>query len=487
MCRVVPTLMLLLVSACAAEVDPMEPAPGCRARQVSTPLAPETAEMVDVLFVIDTSSDNYSEQAVFANALPGFMDTLAGTGEFSPDIHVGFITADLGTGGHVVPTCEEPNFGDDARLHRTLASSCADDLSPVGDAPYLSFRADSTQSLEDLTREAVCITYGYEGCGLEQPLDAVLKALTPSASSLRFAGGTLGHASEANDGFLREDAVLAVVLLANEDDCSVRDAELFDRTSTVYTEPDLSLRCFLHEDALHPLARYVEGLLAVRPAERLVFAAIAGVPEEIASSAESTPWDLLVGDASVRDPRMIVTVDAATGTGRCAACGHVGRGESHAAVRIASVARDLEARGVRTGVHSICAETYEPAMSIIADQILEAMSGACLDMSLDVDEEGSARCDVVEAPSDGVCEGRHGRVPWGVSEDGTSLCKLCRGDGEGHVIDDDPACRALGQAGWSVRASSVCSDAQSVAFAPLLPTSPRLLCPDPDPTSRVCD
>lgn len=465
-----------MLCGCTTEVAHVEPR--CVPRDVVTRIAPENTDKVDVLFMVDTSDDMDSEQAVLANALPEFLGALGANEPRASDIHVGFITADLGTGGHVVPTCEEPRLGDDARLHRTSASPCGADLAPGG-PPFVSFRAGSARTVEELTADAMCITLGYEGCGVEQPLDAVLKALTPSASPLRFAGGTLGHASDANDGFLRDDAVLAIVLLSGEDDCSIRDPDLFDRASSVYTESNLSLRCFLHEDALHPLARYVDGLLAVRPAERLVFAAIAGVPEEIASTGESTPWDALVGDESVRDPRMVVTVDVDAGTGRCVACSRAGRGESHAAVRIASVARDLEAAGARSSVHSICADTYAPAMTIIADQVRNAMSGACIDPS------GFSLCDVVEVLSEGTCEARHGRVPFGVS-DGRPRCKICRGDEEGQVIDEDPACQTLGEAGWSATMTSTCPNERAqIEFAPLSPTSPRLLCPDLN--QEVCD
>lgn len=472
-------MLMVLMVGCVTDVEAAKPR--CARPNVMTRLAAENTNKVDILFMIDTSSDNYSEQATLSFALPDFMHQLIGADEVtSPDIHVGFITADLGTGGHVVPTCLEPRFGDDARLRGTTPHPCGAELAP-SDVPFLSFREGSTRTAEELAAEAVCLTSGGDGCGIEQPLDALLKALTPASSPFRFAGGTLGHASDANDGFLREDAVLAVVLLANEDDCSIRDSALFDRTSSVYTEPNLSLRCFLYEDALHPLQRYVDGLLAVRPAERLVFAAIAGVPEEIASSGETTPWDALVGEESVRDPRMIVTVDAASGTGRCVACGRAGRGESHAAVRIASVARDLEARGARSTVHSICADTYDPAMAIIADQILGAMSGACVDLTPGDDDEQGALCDVVEVLSEGTCEERHGRVPFGV-RDGRPMCKICRGDEEGQVIDDDPACQALGQAGWRAGENSACPSerAHRITFAPLPPISPRLLCPDAD-------
>ncbi|MFT5356592.1 MAG: hypothetical protein ACI9KE_003817, partial [Polyangiales bacterium] len=260
----ISTLVVLVATACTAESEPLEP--GCDAPLLSTRLAPENTNKLDLLFMIDTSADMSSEQAVFAQALPDFVRELTAASSISAnDIHVGFITADLGTGGHLIPTCEEPVFGDDALLHLTTLAPCGDLIAP-SDVPFLSFREDSNS--EELSADMMCLTNGNDdGCGIEQPLDAILKALTPTSSPLRFADESTGHGSVTNDGFLRPGAVLAVILLANEDDCSIRDAELFDRNSLVYTEPDLSARCLLYEDGLHPIQRYVDGLLALRTPE----------------------------------------------------------------------------------------------------------------------------------------------------------------------------------------------------------------------------
>ena len=53
---------------------------------------------------------------------------------------------------------------------------------------------------------------GTEGCGLEEQLASVRAALTRGRS----------------EGFLRDDAYLAVILISDEDDCSVYDPSLFD-------------------------------------------------------------------------------------------------------------------------------------------------------------------------------------------------------------------------------------------------------------------
>jgi hypothetical protein len=67
---------------------------------------------------------------------------------------------------------------------------------------------------------------GAAGCGFEQPLHAMRTALTGSL----------------NPGFLRTDALLAVVFLTDEDDCSVRDPALFGPMSETLG-PLNSFRC----------------------------------------------------------------------------------------------------------------------------------------------------------------------------------------------------------------------------------------------------
>jgi hypothetical protein len=55
---------------------------------------------------------------------------------------------------------------------------------------------------------------------------------------LRALGADGGPAPAANDGFLRPDALLQVVLLTNEDDCSAPpDSDLFDSTSSLVSDP----------------------------------------------------------------------------------------------------------------------------------------------------------------------------------------------------------------------------------------------------------
>jgi hypothetical protein len=129
------------------------------------------------------------------------------------------------------------------------------------------------------------------GCGFEQPLEAMYLALDQNP---------------ANAGFLRDDAVLAILFLTDEDDCSATDGSVFDNTQTAIDTPLgplTSYRCFEfgitcdvndrttlgertgcvpRDDAgalLHPIRRYVDLLGSLRDPGRIVVAAIAGPPD----------------------------------------------------------------------------------------------------------------------------------------------------------------------------------------------------------------
>lgn len=72
---------------------------------------------------------------------------------------------------------------------------------------------------------------GTQGCGFEQQLEAMRRALDPA----------LG----LNPGFLRHDARLAVIVVSDEDDCSASDRALFDPRRTDLG-PLSNFRCFEH-------------------------------------------------------------------------------------------------------------------------------------------------------------------------------------------------------------------------------------------------
>ncbi len=308
-------------------------------------------EKADVLFVIDNSASMTEEQAALIAQMPYLLSVLT-TGDFEgdgridfppvTDLHLGVVSTDMGVGDDLIPTCTD--LGDDGLLntHGAPVSGC-DATYP----PFLAFGGD----LDALASDFACVAnLGTDGCGFEQQLEAPLKALTPSTSPIRFQGGSVGHGDGANAGFLRPDSVLAVILLTDESDCSAVDPDIFNPESPRYVG-DLNLRCFQYPEALHPIERYVDGLLALRPdARRLVYTSVAGVPADLTTS-ELPDWDGILADE-----RMQERVDPEMPSGLLPTCRVPGRTVAFPARRMVQVGRDLEARGATASVGSICDE-----------------------------------------------------------------------------------------------------------------------------------
>lgn len=360
------------------------------------PLSPSNE--LDILFLVDDSSSMSEEQQSLASALPRLISVLS-TGDFDQDglttgpddfppvssVHAGVITTDMGTGGHSIPTCRRPEFGDDG----VLRTEGRFDLSGCAEAypAFLAYAPPGGLTAGEFARDAACVAQvGTGGCGFEQPLEAVLKALSPAAATAwtrdgyaapSFHLGSAGHGDGANAGFLREGSALAVVLLTDEEDCSAADPDLFDPTDPEYGETDLNLRCFVHGDeALHPVQRFVDGLVQLRRHPgRLAFVPIVGIPLETAATAGGTPnWERLASeDESARHPALIERIDEAEPYRLVPSCNLPGRGVAFPPIRISRVAQGLDALGAQVTVQSICQEDLTTATEELVIQIRRAL------------------------------------------------------------------------------------------------------------------
>lgn len=333
------------------------------------------AAPIDLLLVLDDSASMEEEQALLVGALPGLVrelveppdDDLDGHPDWLPvpSLHVGIITTNLGAAGYPVPTCEGgiagPSHGDDGLLRtRSTRAGCE-----VAYPPVLSFGAGD--DVDAFVQDLGCIaSVGTDGCGYEQPLEAMLRALSPRAPTSytgpgyeppTFWDGSYGHGDVANAGLVRDDSLLAVIVVTDEEDCSVQDTGLFDPASTAYTA-DLNLRCFSYPAAQHPIERYVAGLTALR-ADRpdlLALAVIAGVPPD-ATVPLPTPADYA---GLLLHPAMEERIDT-TSMSLVPACTAAGVGIASPARRLVRTAMSL-GEG-RSTVQSICQADFSPALA----------------------------------------------------------------------------------------------------------------------------
>jgi hypothetical protein len=199
----------------AGDGPPTEPEPVASQYQVVKDLLPANVRDVDILFVVDNSGSMREEQASMAAWADESLFGVLGMPDGTPlDLHVAVVSTDLGAGDYGIMGCT--GEGDGGRFQDGVANS---GCTPIAGG-FLSDIEDAegerlTNYAGSLGGAFACLAeVGTSGCGFEQPLEAMKRALD----------GT----NPSNAGFLREDALLAVVLVGDEDDCSVADTTLFD-------------------------------------------------------------------------------------------------------------------------------------------------------------------------------------------------------------------------------------------------------------------
>ncbi len=339
---------------------------------------------VDLLLVIDNSGSMAEEQASLADELPIFIRSLADGEIRDPDtgalvesfppvtsLRVGVVSTDMGTGGFNVPTCTNRRFGDDGLLiDRGNVASDSRCMATYPTPQTISgMDLSDLEAVTDFVVDQACIAeLGIDGCGFEQQLDAMLKAVTPASSTLTFQEGTPGNGT-VNGNFGRPDAVLAVLMVTDEDDCSTFEPDLFNPTSSRYTG-DLNLRCFNFPEAVHPLSRFRIGLLAGRDPERVVFMPITGIPARLEPSAGGTPDYATI----LADPDMQEVVDPGDDTRLLPSCNVPGRGLAFPPRRIVGLAQELGSAGAHASVASICQRDFGNALTSFTRAIADAMS-----------------------------------------------------------------------------------------------------------------
>ncbi len=389
------------------ELRPVNP---CTTSEVGRTISIDNVDTVDLLFMVDNSNSMAQEQALLRAEIPRMVTVLT-TGDRDGDgmtdftavrsMHVGIITSDLGAGnvpaGESVPSCD-PGLGDDGIMRNTSSSAAAGCMASY---PTRVFNFDRGGDAAAFATDVGCVAdLGTGGCGFEQQLEATLKALSPASpqpfvsstySPILFFGNTFGHGDDLNNnnGFLRADSALAIVLLTDEEDCSVPEYNIFYMNDPIYMGNPLNLRCSRFDAALYSTDRYVNGFLQLREnPSLLIYAPIVGIPVDLAdASYEEMLADARlteVEDTSVTPPvRLLPSCDTANGT-------------AFPPRRIIEVARGLRDRRASTTVQSICADSFGPAIDVIVAKIADALGGACLPRALNQQADGTVGCDVFE-------------------------------------------------------------------------------------------
>jgi hypothetical protein len=286
---------------------------------------------------------------------------------------------------------------------------------------------------------------GIDGCGFESHLESMYKGLRLTQDQ-----------SQASYGFLRENAILAIIIVTDEVDCSYQtewadifaaegnrvfwsDPEAMYPTSAVCWNagvectggPDTYDECHAADKnvdgnittdpsaaVLHPVSRYVDLVQGFEndkkvnsPDQEVIVAVIAGVPDGYSTGMA----DILYANS----PDPVFQTDFGIGPG----C----KQGDQTAVPPVREREWAESFGDRN-LYSVCSNDYTPALQAIADRIVDQIRPACYTQCVqdtDAAKDGLQPACYVEQ-----------RVP-GKSETTVPECKLVGGVYEQPTADDN--------------------------------------------------
>lgn len=237
---------MMMVSACGddaavpqdARVDAAVDAPPdapADPRQIVAEVRATPNNNLDLLFVVDDSPSMQDKQNNLAVNFPNFINVLNTLPGGLPNLHLGVVTTDMGTKGSEdaspgpaigqigVGGCS--GTGDSGNLqisNAPVSGTFISDIKETNNTRTRNYTGTLTDAFSLMARGI-----GAGGCGFEQPLAAMKAAL---------------NNNPANAGFLRPDAVLGVVFVTDEDDCSIRHATMLGPESATLG-PLGSFRC----------------------------------------------------------------------------------------------------------------------------------------------------------------------------------------------------------------------------------------------------
>jgi hypothetical protein len=433
-----------------------------------------THTKVDVLFVIDDSPSMLEEQELLVDQVEAMAhEMIAPTDAAAPaidDLRVGVVTANAIGGGVLRSEGRRPEC---QRTHGAL------ECDREGGCPWLSHTIlhpdDGTEAENPpLWEDLACIAdVGTDGSAHEEPMAAAVAALT-----------TQSEPGMPNEGFLREDSLLFIVFVTDEDDCSGISG---------VDESEPGIECLLREDELSSITDTHDALLELRGGDvnRISVAVIAGFPLD-ETWQPGDPVDQLRALRQVDDGEPLPTCETATAR----AC---------AAPRLAELVYSFGNNGI---LESVCRADWTQVLLAIL-----MCRGWCGDPLLCVPRwlppESMSTCRIVHTLDDGVeCLGLAdepgpGRsegwsVDLGFDAEGNHRCEILSADADGDGCPDgarecppgwDPSDGGLG--GWFVDWSDRECEHGRLRFTDrlvtLLPGMVRIECQDmPCPSYRRC-
>ena len=223
----------------------------------------QRSDKLDVLFVIDNSVSMTDKQTLLAKSLPPFIARLvnppcvdaqgkpvatqpddgsaacsSGTRQFAPvvDMHLAAISTSLGAHGGTV--CAQAAAGDTLDDQAQLLPSKRKGVPNYKGSGFLSYDVTGKAGIADsstLTTQlgAMVSSAGQHGCGFEATLESMYRFLIDPEPPVSIELGKTSYIStptgvnqdllKQRAAFLRPDSSVAIVILSDENDCSIVD------------------------------------------------------------------------------------------------------------------------------------------------------------------------------------------------------------------------------------------------------------------------
>ena len=355
---------------------------------------------VDILFVVDNSGSMGGEQGTLARSFGSFIQVLEEQ-QVGANYRIGVTNTSIG-GTLRATSCRsrldeftfEWQFGSVDEVQRGCLDHCQFEPLSLSD-PWVEKSSGTTNLPPGVTMEGAlqCIgPQGVNGSGFEQPLEAIRGALTSTTN-----------------GFIRDDALLAVIFVTDEADCSGTEDDitwLQTSGSVFWTTPERATsgacwragtRCFggpgtygdcvavdydymgnettePHKAILYSLERYKDTLKDIARAKQeaggqgeVLVAAIAGVPIDYPQTGQ-----IVYADSPFPD----FNIEYGIGPGCDLGTETVNSPPGIPPVRLREFAEAFATVG--RNVFSVCADDYGVALESIASAIGEVNERACV-------------------------------------------------------------------------------------------------------------
>jgi len=362
-------------------------------------------EGLDLLIAVDNSGSMAEEQQILAGAVIDLINALVDPPVGWPyasadDVRVAVVSSDVGLdpapAWYDFPSCS--GHGDDGQFQiygpgKTVVLDAGVVDCPALDGAWAATEED--QANPALALQTACLTaLGTAGCGFEQQLKSTERGL----------------ARDDQSGFIRFDSLLAVLVISDEEDCSVESEQLFaEEEIQDPSAGEVNLACGRHPEHLFEPAFFRERLIEIKGNDGVAFAAIVGVPPgdgDGPGACEGSGHEL--GECLDLPGMQLVEVQegAQDAWFYRPACERYEGDElvtkARPGRRFVELAEEFGSLGY---VYSICNEDWSPAVEDFAKLIAENLCGDCFPKPLPWDPlTHTATCDVwVEYVDEPAC------------------------------------------------------------------------------------